>query len=46
MAQENPDVYKRQAKTFVLAKSMGAEIPLLDPEDIAKEKRGWLDYGQ
>ena len=34
------------AKTFVLAKSMGAEIPLLDPEDIAKEKRGWLDYGQ
>lgn len=34
------------AKTFVLAKAMGADIPLLAPEDIAKEKRGWLDYGQ
>lgn len=34
------------AKTLVLAKSMGADIPLLSEEDVAKEKRGWLDYGQ
>lgn len=34
------------AKTFVLAKAMGASIPELSAEDIAKEKRGWLDYGQ
>ncbi len=34
------------AKTFVLAKSMGAAIPALAAEDIAREKRGWLDYGQ
>lgn len=34
------------AKTFVLAKAMGAEIPTLDPELIAKEKAGWETYGQ
>lgn len=34
------------AKTFVLARSMGAEIPALDPELIAREKAGWETYGQ
>lgn len=34
------------AKTFVLAKAMGAEIPRLSDEDIAKEAAGWLNYGQ
>lgn len=34
------------AKTFVLARAMGAEIPALDPELIAKEKAGWETYGQ
>ncbi|MDO4345059.1 MAG: class II aldolase/adducin family protein [Eubacteriales bacterium] len=34
------------AQTFVLAKAMGAEIPALDPELIAKEKAGWETYGQ
>lgn len=34
------------AKTFVLAKSMGAEIPPLSPELIASEKEGWKHYGQ
>lgn len=34
------------AKTFVLAKAMGAKIPALDPELIAKEKAGWETYGQ
>lgn len=34
------------AKTFVLAKSMGAIIPELSPEHIDKEKAGWQDYGQ
>lgn len=34
------------AKTFVLAKSMRAHIPPLDPELIAKEKESWKRYGQ
>lgn len=34
------------AKTFVLAKAMGATIPPLDPELIAQEKKGWETYGQ
>ncbi len=34
------------AKTFVLAKSMGASIPAIDPALIAQEKRGWEYYGQ
>lgn len=34
------------AKTFVLAKAMGADIPALPPELIAKEKAGWETYGQ
>ncbi|MFG6332508.1 MAG: class II aldolase/adducin family protein [Lachnospiraceae bacterium] len=34
------------AKTFVLARAMGAEIPALDPELIAQEKAGWETYGQ
>lgn len=34
------------AKTFVLAKAMGADIPKLDPDLIAKEKAGWETYGQ
>lgn len=34
------------AKTFVLAKAMGAEIRQLPEEDIVKEKAGWATYGQ
>lgn len=34
------------AKTYVLARAMGAKIPELDPELIAKEKAGWETYGQ
>ncbi|MBQ4425536.1 MAG: class II aldolase/adducin family protein [Lachnospiraceae bacterium] len=34
------------AKTFVLAKAMGAEIPALDPALIEQEKKGWETYGQ
>lgn len=34
------------AKTYVLAKSMGADIPALSPELIAQEKAGWETYGQ
>ncbi len=34
------------AKTFVLAKAMGAVIPELPPEMIAREKAGWQNYGQ
>ncbi len=37
---------EESAKTFVLAKAMGAEIPALNPELIAKEKAGWETYGQ
>ncbi len=37
---------EESAKTFVLAKAMGANIPELDPELIAKEKAGWETYGQ
>ena len=40
-------VYLEEAcQTYVLARSMGAEIPALDPELIAKEKAGWETYGQ
>lgn len=34
------------AKTYVLTKAMGAEIPALPPELIAQEKAGWETYGQ
>ena len=34
------------AKTYVLAKAMGAQVPPLTPEEIAKEAAGWLSYGQ
>lgn len=34
------------AKTYVLAKAMGADIPALSPELIAQEKAGWETYGQ
>lgn len=37
---------EESAKTFVLAKAMGVEIPTLDPELVAKEKAGWETYGQ
>lgn len=37
---------EESAKTFVLAKAMGAEIPPLDPELITREKAGWETYGQ
>ena len=37
---------EESAKTFAIAKAMGAEIPALDPELIAKEKAGWETYGQ
>lgn len=34
------------AKTYILARSAGADIPALDPILISKEKFGWLNYGQ
>lgn len=34
------------AKTYVLAKAMGAQIPALPLELIAQEKAGWETYGQ
>ncbi len=34
------------AKTFVLAKAMGAIIPELSGAEVKKEKAGWLNYGQ
>ena len=34
------------AKTYVLAKAMGVQIPALSPELIAQEKAGWETYGQ
>ena len=37
---------EESAKTFAIAKAMGAEIPALDPELIAREKAGWETYGQ
>lgn len=37
---------EESAKTFVLARAMGVEIPTLDPELVAKEKVGWETYGQ
>ncbi len=37
---------EESAKTYAIAKAMGAEIPPLDPELIAKEKAGWETYGQ
>ncbi len=40
-------VYLEEAcQTYVLARAMGAAIPPLDPELIAREKEGWKDYGQ
>lgn len=37
---------EESAKTLVLAKSVGVNIPPLDPELIAREKAGWETYGQ
>ena len=37
---------EESAKTFAIAKAMGAKIPALDPELIAREKAGWETYGQ
>lgn len=37
---------EESAKTYAIAKAMGADIPALDPELIAKEKAGWETYGQ
>ncbi|HAW45117.1 MAG TPA: sugar aldolase, partial [Sutterella sp.] len=37
---------EESAQTFVLARAMGATIPPLDPELIAREKKGWETYGQ
>jgi L-ribulose-5-phosphate 4-epimerase len=34
------------AKTYVLAKAMGAVIPPIPEEGIAREKAGWQRYGQ
>ena len=34
------------AQTYVLARAMGAGIPALDPDLIAREKKGWESYGQ
>ena len=34
------------AKTYVLARAMGREIPKLPPELVAREKAGWESYGQ
>jgi len=34
------------AKTYILAKATGAMIPGLDPKLIAREKTGWITYGQ
>ena len=37
---------EESAKTFVLTKAMGIEIPPLDPELVRLEKQGWETYGQ
>lgn len=37
---------EESAKTFVLTKAMGVEIPPLDPELVRLEKQGWETYGQ
>ena len=37
---------EESAKTFVLTKAMGVEIPPLDPELARLEKQGWETYGQ
>lgn len=37
---------EESAQTYVLAKSMGAQIPLIAPELIRAEKEGWEHYGQ
>ena len=37
---------EESAKTYAIARAMGADIPALDPELIAKEKAGWETYGQ
>ena len=37
---------EESAQTYAIAKAMGADIPALDPELIAKEKAGWETYGQ
>ena len=37
---------EESAKTYILAKSIGASIPPLPPELISQEKSGWESYGQ
>lgn len=37
---------EESAKTYVLARAMGAEIPPIAPELIRAEKEGWQHYGQ
>lgn len=37
---------EESAQTYVLARSMGVQIPPIDPELIRREKEGWLTYGQ
>ena len=37
---------EESAQTYVLARSMGAQIPAIDPELIRQEKEGWQTYGQ
>lgn len=37
---------EESAKTYMIARSAGAEIPALPPELIMKEKKGWENYGQ
>lgn len=37
---------EESAKTFVLTKAMGVEIPPLAPELVRLEKQGWETYGQ
>lgn len=37
---------EESAKTWMIAKAAGAEIPPIDPTLIAREKEGWKSYGQ
>lgn len=37
---------EESAKTWMIARAAGAEIPPIDPALIAREKEGWKSYGQ
>lgn len=37
---------EESAKTWVIAKAAGADIPPIEPALIAREKEGWKSYGQ